>query len=93
MATIPARSEKPYRMDIRLTQAQRELFERAAALKNMTLTQWSTWHLTDAARADVEEETTIRLSTKAFEEFAASLDAGMPPAMQSLLREDPIWDD
>ena len=65
MATVPkARTEKSYRMDIRLTQAQREEFERAAALKGMTLTQWSTWHLADAARADIEDETTISLSGK-----------------------------
>lgn len=40
----------------------------------MTLTQWSTWHLADAARADVEAETIISLSGKVFAEFARALD-------------------
>ena len=85
------RTDKSYRMDIRLTQAQREEFERAAALKGMTLTQWSTWHLADAARTDIEDETTIRLSGKAFAEFAQALDEGMPAEMERLLHEDPTW--
>ena len=90
MATL-ARQEKPFRMDIRLTQQQRELFERAAALKGMTLTQWSTWHLSDAARADIEDETTIRLSAKAFDSFVEALDAGAPPELEALLAEEPSW--
>ena len=92
MATVPkARTEKSYRMDIRLTQAQREEFERAAALKGMTLTQWSTWHLADAARADIEAETTASLSGKVFAEFARALDGGMPVEMEELLREGSMW--
>lgn len=92
MATVPkARTGKSYRMDIRLTQAQREELERAAALKGMTLTQWSTWHLADAARADIEAETTISLSGKVFAEFARALDEGMPVEMEELLREGSMW--
>ena len=92
MATVPkARTGKSYRMDIRLTQAQREEFERAAALKGMTLTQWSTWHLADTARADIEAETTASLSGKVFAEFARALDGGMPVEMEELLREGSMW--
>ena len=92
MATVPkARTGKSYRMDIRLTQAQREELERAAALKGMTLTQWSTWHLADAARADIEAEITISLSGKVFAEFARVLDEGMPVEMEELLREGSMW--
>lgn len=92
MATIPKpKADKPYRMDIRLTQTQREEFERAVELKGMTLTQWSTWHLVDVARADIKDETTIRLSGKAFAEFAKALDEGMPAEMEALLRERPAW--
>lgn len=92
MAIDPkARTGKSYRMDIRLTQAQREEFERAAALNGMTLTQWSTWHLADAARADIEAETTASLSGKVFAEFARALDEGMPVEMVELLREGSMW--
>ena len=57
----------------------------------MTLTQWSTWHLADAARADVEAETIISLSGKVFAEFARALDEGMSVEVKELLREGSMW--
>ena len=57
----------------------------------MTLTQWSTWHLADAARADVEAETIISLSGKVFAEFAQALDEGMSVEVEELLREGSMW--
>lgn len=82
--------EKPCRMDLRLTGAQRASYEEAAALKGQTLTQWSTSKLDEAA-ADIEAAHLTRLTGPAFEEFCAMLDAPLPESTRELLAREEIW--
>lgn len=89
MAT--ATVEKTCRMDIRLTQPQRKNYEKAAELRSQTLSQWTTMHLDECARRDIDEAHTTRLSDKAFERFPALLDEPMPEATRELLARKSIW--
>lgn len=89
MATATA--EKSCRMDIRLTQSQRKNYEKAAELRRQTLSQWTTMHLDECARRDIDEAHTTQLSDEAFERFLALLDEPMPEAARELLARESIW--
>ena len=78
-------------MDIRLTQPQRKNYEKAAELRSQTLSQWTTMHLDECARRDIDGAHTTRLSDKAFERFPALLDEPMPEATRELLARKSIW--
>ena len=82
---------KQHRMDLRLTQAQRLSYEKAAALKGQTLSQWSTSKLDEAVRADIEEANTIKLTVEAFDSFCKMLDEPMPKAARDLLAREDMW--
>lgn len=89
---MPALAEKPYRMDIRLTQPQRMSYEKAAALRGQTLSQWATSHLDESARHDIDEATTTILSPEAFDEFCRMLDEPVPLAARELMSRKPVWE-
>lgn len=88
MATLA----KDSRFDMRMTSAQREEVERAAALKGKTLTQWALDHLLEAARFDIEEETVTRLSSADFDQFKKALEEPMPEEAKQLLNMKAVWD-
>ena len=90
MATVSA--QKSSRLDMRMTDEQREAIELAAAAKGMSLTQWALQNLLAAARRDLDEQTTTRLSAHAFKAFKDALDKGMPPEAQDLLDQKPVWE-
>lgn len=92
MATASSANQKSCRFDMRMTPSQREEIELAAAVKGKTLTQWSLDNLLASARRDLEEETTTRLSIRAFDEFARALDDGTPAAAVELLGKKPVWE-
>ena len=92
MATaIQKKQPKRNRMDLRLEDRRKELYERAAALKGQTISQWSLSHLDDAAARDIEEARVTRLSDEAFEKFVKLLEEPMPKAAAELLESEPIW--
>ncbi|WP_368095136.1 DUF1778 domain-containing protein [Bifidobacterium bifidum] len=85
MATLTKQTvskQKTSRLDIRLTDAQRQLIERAAELTGSTLTQWTARHLLESARKDIEEATVLHLESQAFEDFIQALDQPVPPAAE-----------
>lgn len=87
MATLTKQTvskQKTSRFDIRLTDAQRQLIERAAELTGSTLTQWTARHLLESARKDIEEATVLHLESQA-------LDQPVPPAAEKLMERDPQW--
>lgn len=91
MATITAKPQKTSRLDIRLTEEQRGIIERAAALTGSTLTQWTAQHLLEAARMDIERTATLRLESEAFDAFMAALDEPVPNEAKELMNRDPQW--
>ena len=84
--------EKQRRMDLRLTEQQRENYERAAALRGQTLTQWATAHLDESSARDIAEASTTYLSPEAFDAFCNMLEAPMPEATQRLLKRKAVWE-
>lgn len=94
MATLTKQTiskQKTSRLDIRLTDAQRQLIERAAELTGSTLTQWTARHLLESARKDIEEATVLHLESQAFQDFIQALDQPVPPAAEKLMERDPQW--
>lgn len=93
MATLTKQTvskQKTSRLDIRLTDAQRQLIERAE-LTGSTLTQWTARHLLESARKDIEEATVLHLESQAFQDFIQALDQPVPPAAEKLMERDPQW--
>lgn len=87
MATLTKQTvskQKTSRLDIRLTDAQRQLIERAAELTGSMLTQWTARHLLESARKNIEEATVLHLESQA-------LDQPVPPAAEKLMERDPQW--
>lgn len=89
---MAATSQRTARMDLRMTEEQREEIERAASVSGMNLTQWALTNLLSSARRDVAEATATRLSARAFETFKSALDEGMPAEAQELLKRKPVWE-
>lgn len=84
-------AHKRERIDVRLTQAQRALYEKAAALRGQTLTQWATGHLDESARSDIEAASTTMLGAEAFETFCALLEEPVPEPARALLARPAVW--
>lgn len=92
MPALTEKQEKQCRLGVRLTRLQRDAYERAAALKGQSLTQWATTHLDENARFDIDTATTTFLSPEAFDSFCTMLEAPMPAATQELLARKAVWE-
>lgn len=91
MTTAATNMVRSSRLAVRMTPEQRSTIDMAATLKGATITQWALDHLISDARKDIEEETTIRLSARAFNEFKEALEGPMPQSLQDLLKKDAQW--
>ncbi len=92
MPTAAEKADKTYRMDIRLTQAQRASYERAASLRGQNLTQWATAHLDESAKRDIDDATCTLLSPEAFESFCKMLEQPAPDAAKDLMARKALWE-
>lgn len=88
---MSSNAEDQYTVSIQVTQAQRESYEKAAALRGQTLAQWATSHLDEHAQKDMSEACTV-LAPEAFDAFLKALDKPMPEATQELLSRKPVWE-
>lgn len=88
MAT--ASTHKSSKLDMRMTDEQREEIEFTASVKGMPLTQWALQNLLAAAQRDLDEETTTRLSAYSFKAFIDALDQRMLSEAQALLDQKPV---
>lgn len=91
MTTATTDMVRSSRLAVRMTPEQRSTIDRAATLKGATITQWAMDHLMEDARRDIDDETTIRLSARAFDEFRDALERPMPSRLRELLDKDPQW--
>ena len=94
MATLTKQTvskQKTSRLDIRLTDAQRQLIERAAELTGSTLTQWTTRHLLESARKNIEEATGLHLESQAFEISYRHWISRFRQQPKKLMEMDPQW--
>ena len=91
LPAIVEKAEKASCMDIRLTDLQRTKYEKAAALKGQTLTQWASFYLDACANRDIAEAAVTTLSGTTFDCFCAILDSPIPVATRELLEREPAW--
>lgn len=90
MSTI-AEAPKPARLDLRLPQEARELIVEAASLSGVNLTDYVLGLVLPAARRDVIESRTIRLSKEAWDEFLDLLDRPDNERLAALREHTPDW--
>lgn len=92
MAAVARRPHKSNRIDIRVTDEQKMLFERAAAIKGKSVTQWSVDCLVAVAQPVIDDETMTYLRMREFDDFATLLDEPMPKVAQELLVQKRVWE-
>lgn len=92
MATATlGKQNKTSRMDLRMEDARKALYEEAARLKGLSLSQWSLSNLDAAATRDIEEARIMRLPANSFDELCKTLDEPMPESFRQLLEWEPEW--
>ncbi len=87
-----AESPKDARLDLRLPQDLRALIVEAASLAGTNLTDYVLGVVVPAARRDVLESRTIRLSKEAWDDFLGVLDRPDNPELAALRTHQPEWD-
>ncbi|MCL2464852.1 MAG: DUF1778 domain-containing protein [Micrococcales bacterium] len=83
---------KTSRLDLRLTDEQRRVVERAAEISGSTISGWSISRLTSAAWDELAAVRATTLPDEAFDQFLTMLDAPEDPRMAELLARAPVWD-
>ncbi|MDO4808077.1 MAG: DUF1778 domain-containing protein [Coriobacteriales bacterium] len=91
MATL-AMGQKDARLDLRMNSEQKETIGRAAAASGMSVSQWALDRLMMSARSDLLDASTIRMSAKAFDEFARALEEPRTQEFEDFLGEGTIWE-
>ena len=92
MSTV-SNQPKDARLDLRLPHDARALIADAAALAGMSLTDYVLGVVLPAARRDIIETRSIRLSKEAWDDFIDILDRPDNPALASLREHRPAWDE
>jgi uncharacterized protein (DUF1778 family) len=83
---------KDARLDLRMDREQKDVIGKAAAARGMSVSQWAIDRLVSAAHADLLEDKAMRLSARAFDEFAALLEEPQDSTFEAFLAEKTIWD-
>lgn len=86
-----ANDEGRYCLSLQITRSQYTSYEVAASRSGLTILEWATSRLDEAACEDVDAANPLKLSPMAFESFCRMLDKPLPKAMQNLLRREEIW--
>lgn len=84
--------ENMCQISLELTSPQRENYEKAAAAKGQTLSEWATNILDKCANEDLGGNATTELSPEAFEAFQEMLDTPRPAAVEELLKRKVTWE-
>ncbi len=87
-----AEPQRDARLDLRLPQETRVLISEAAALSGSSLTDYILNLVVPAARRDVLESRTIRLSRDAWDDFLDILDRPDNERLAALREHRPDWD-
>ncbi|MDF1489889.1 type II toxin-antitoxin system TacA family antitoxin [Tessaracoccus caeni] len=91
--SAPTESPKDARLDLRLSQDSRALIAEAASLTGTSLTDYVLSVVVPAARRDVIESKTIRVSKSAWDDFLDILDRPDNPELTALREHRPSWDE
>jgi uncharacterized protein (DUF1778 family) len=77
-------SAKDSRIDLRVTQEQKELLEKAATLRGISLSSYTLFHLLNAAKQDIEAHEKLILSDRDRDLFMSVMEN--PPELQGKLK-------
>lgn len=89
---MPVQEKKNSRLDLRMTDDQRNQIDMAARINGMSVSQWSLNRLMESARRDIAEQGLMRLSAESFDRFAALLDADPAPEFEAFRSERTRWE-
>ncbi|MBW4603406.1 MAG: DUF1778 domain-containing protein [Calothrix sp. FI2-JRJ7] len=76
---------KDSRIDLRVTQEQKELLERAASLKGISLSAYTLFHLLPLAKLDIDTHERLVLSDRDRDLFLSVMEN--PPELKGKLKE------
>lgn len=91
MATM-SMNRKDARLDLRMNSEQKETIGRAAAASGMSVSQWALDRLMRSARSDLLDESALRMSSRAFDEFARALEEPQAEEFASFVSQETIWE-
>ncbi|NMG18715.1 DUF1778 domain-containing protein [Brasilonema bromeliae] len=77
-------SAKDCRIDLRVTQEQKELLERAASLKGISLSAYTLFHVLPAAKQDIDTHERLVLSNRDRDLFMSVMEN--PPELKGKLK-------
>lgn len=77
-------SAKDCRIDLRVTQEQKELLERAASLKGISLSAYTLFHVLPAAKEDINAHERLVLSNRDRDLFMSVMEN--PPELKGKLK-------
>jgi uncharacterized protein (DUF1778 family) len=83
--------EKTARLDLRLTEPQKQLIEQAAEISGSTLAGFAVAELMDAASQVVARSRTLALDAEDWDMFVAALEAPDGQAWDALKAMTPVW--
>lgn len=75
---------KDSRIDLRVTQQQKEMLEKAASLRGISLSAYSLFYLLSAAKQDIEKYEKLTLSDRDRDLFMSVMEN--PPELQGKLK-------
>lgn len=87
-ARCAARPRQPDRLSSYIRFSRRH----AAAASGMAVSQWSIDRLTASARADLLDQSAVRMSARAFDAFARLLEEPASPEFEAFASEKTIWE-
>lgn len=77
-------SAKDSRIDLRVTQEQKEMLEKAASLRGITLSAYALFHLIPLAKKDIDTQERLILSDQDRDLFMSVMEN--PPKLQGKLK-------
>jgi uncharacterized protein (DUF1778 family) len=86
---------KEARLNLRVSQQEKELIAKAAAIKQRSATEFIVKHAYEAACDVLAEQTNFRLNNQEWEKFCRALDAPTRdvPALKNLLTTPGVFDE
>lgn len=84
-------AEKTARLDLRLTEPQKQLIEQAAEISGSTLAGFAVSHLMDAASQVVTRARSLTLDAEDWDMFVSALESPDEQAWAELKAMTPVW--
>ena len=85
-------AEKTARLDLRLTEPQKQLIEQAAEISGSTLAGFAVSQLMDAASQVVTRARSVTLNTEDWDMFVAALESPDEQTWTELKTMTPVWE-